>query len=209
MIRAAIFARVSTRQQNTDRQIHDLYVEAERQGWKVVGSFREVVSGTKRTKERPELTRLLTSCRAGQIDRVIVTEVSRLGRRTSEVLAVIDELTELKICVYALNYRLETLLPTGKRNPMAGMLFTFLSEFAQLERETTVERINSGLDAARRKGKVLGRKPGTVQDEAKTLERYPAVVKRLRAGGSVRDVAKLCEVSTKTVQKVKSLLSQE
>lgn len=66
-----------------------------------------------------------------KIQKVLVTEVSRLGRRTSEVLQAIETLTDLGVSVYVHTYSLETLTPKGKRNPTASLLFTLLAEFAR------------------------------------------------------------------------------
>jgi DNA invertase Pin-like site-specific DNA recombinase len=138
----------------------------------------------------------------------LVTEVSRLGRRTSDVLAIIEELTEHGVSVYAHNYNLETLTPQGKRNPVASLLFTLLAEFSRLEKETLIERIHSGLDNARRNGKILGRPHGTTKDDATLLKEYAAVVRSLKQGFSLRQTAKLAAVSVNTVRKVNNAMKQ-
>lgn len=206
MTNVAIFVRVSKQSQDFERQIHDLRQYAERQGWTVAQVISEKISGTKKNADRQGMVELMQLARSGGIKKVLVTEVSRLGRRTSEVLTVIEELSELGVSVYAQNYNLETLTPQGKRNPVAGLLFTFLAEFARLERETLVERIHSGLEQARRRGKKLGRPKGSVADGEAVLKKYPGAVGLLKKGFSVRKVAKIYDISPTTVTKLKKLL---
>lgn len=204
-----IFVRVSKQSQDFERQIHDLRLYAERQGWTVLQIISEKISGTKKNVERHGINDLLLLARSGIIKKVLVTEISRLGRRTSEVLTVIEELSEFGVSVYAQNYNLETLTPQGKRNPIAALLFTFLAEFARLERETLVERIHSGLEQARRKGKILGRPKGTSEETEVVLKKYSGAVGLLKKGYSVRKVAKIHGISPTTVAKVKKRIMME
>jgi DNA invertase Pin-like site-specific DNA recombinase len=206
-INVVIFVRVSKQSQDYERQIADLTAYANRQGYTIIQTIAEKISGAKRNEDRKGITELLALAASKTISKVLVTEVSRLGRRTSDVLKVIEELTEHKVSVYAQNYNLETLTPEGKPNPVAGLLFTLLAEFARLERETLVERIHSGLEQARRRGKVLGRPEGTTKDDAALLKEYAGVVRNLKQGFSLRQVAKLSDVSVNTVRKVKTALN--
>ncbi len=85
-------------------------------------------------------------------------------------------------------------------------MFTLLAEFARMERETLRERILSGIDEARRKGKHLGRPDGSSEDKEAFLKKYPSVVRNLRLGISTRKTAKICDNSINTVRKVKEYL---
>lgn len=207
-INVAVFVRVSKASQDYERQIADLSAYAERNGYKVARVIAEKVSGAKRNAERAGVSELLELSRTGKIKKVLVTEVSRLGRNTGEVLSVIEKLKEEGVSVFALNYNLETLAPDGKPNPLAQLLFTILAEFARLERETLIERIHSGLDQAKRNGKTLGRPKGTVTDKAALLKKYPTVVRFVRQGFSFRQAAKLAGVSVNTVRKIQKLLEE-
>lgn len=206
MDNVAIFVRVSKQRQDYERQIADLSAYAKKQGYNIVSIIAEKVSGAKRNLEREGLQELIQLAHSNTIQKVLVSEVSRLGRRTSEVLRVLEELSDVGVSVYAHNYNLETLTPQGKRNPVASLLFTFLAEFSRLERETLVERINSGLDQARRRGKRLGRPEGTTKSSEQLLREYPMVVRLLKQGYSLRKIAKLADVSVNTVRKVKEAL---
>jgi DNA invertase Pin-like site-specific DNA recombinase len=197
----AIFVRVSKQSQDYQRQISDLQAYATRQGYEVVKVISEKISGA--ADNREGIAELLELVESGQIQKVLVSEVSRLGRKTSEVLQVVDELTDQGVSIYVQNFGMETLLPNGKRNSAAGIIFTLLAEFARMERETMIERINSGLAEAKRIGKKFGRPEGSTMTQAELLEKYPKVVKLLKQGQSIRNTAAIAGVSSKTVEKVK------
>jgi DNA invertase Pin-like site-specific DNA recombinase len=206
MEKGVIFVRVSKREQDYQRQIEDLRVVAQTQSLRIVAEISEKVSGAKYNQKRDGLQELLAMARKREINKVLVQEVSRLGRSTVEVLNVLEELTKLQISVYVQNFGIET-LKNGKRNPIAQFMFTLLAEFARMERETLRERILSGMDEARRKGKHLGRPDGSSEDKEAFLKKYPSVVRNLRLSISARKTAKICDTSINTVRKVKDYIS--
>ncbi len=209
MTLVAIFVRVSSKSQEYDRQISDLTAHAQKMNYQVVEIITEVVSASKTAKEHREaIGQLIKLARAGSIRKVLVTEVSRLGRRTADILQVIEELTELKVSVYAHNFGQETLTKEGKRNTTINVMFTLLAEFARMETELLSERIRSGQEEARRKGKKLGRRPGTTKTADQLVKEYPGVVKDIRAGLSIRKISAFREVSKDTVQRVKKAIMQ-
>jgi DNA invertase Pin-like site-specific DNA recombinase len=171
----------------------------------VVEVITEVVSGI--AQKRKGLVLLQQTVEQQQIDKVVVDELSRLGRSTLEVLKVIEYLNERKVSLFIRSYNMETLREDKKRNPMAQPLLTFLAEFARMEREQLSERVRSGLEEARRKGKILGRPAGITTPPEKILAKHKKVVALLGKQNTIRDVAKMASVSTATVQKVKALLS--
>ncbi|GAB2798407.1 DNA invertase Pin-like site-specific DNA recombinase [Hymenobacter luteus] len=205
MQQAVIFVRVSKKEQDYQRQVEDLRAVAQSQAVQVVAEIAEKISGAKRNQEREGIQQLLALSRRGAIQKVLVSEVSRLGRSTVEVLQIVEELTQLGISIYVQNFGIET-LKNGKRNPVAQFMFTLLAEFARLERETLRERILSGMDEARRQGVTIGRPVGATEEKAVFLKKYAAVARQLRAGQSVRNTAKLCDVAINTVRKVKAML---
>ena len=202
----AILVRVSTAKQETDRQISELSAHAEAQGWKVVEVCHETVSGRADESERSGLIRVMELASSGTIKKVMVHEVSRLARRNSIVHRFVEDLEALGVSLYWHSQRIETLLPTGKRNPAAGIMLALLAEMARAEVETLRERINSGLAEARRNGVKLGRPFGSTSAPADLLKKHPKVVKLLRDGHSIRHAATLARCSPGTVMKVKRML---
>jgi len=95
-----------------------------------------------------------------------------------------------------------------KRNPFAMIIFGLLKEFAYMEREATIDRIHSGLNEARRKGHVLGRKKGSTVSDEKILLRYATLVTEVKRGTSIHRCMKLCDVSKGTVIKIKRILGK-
>jgi DNA invertase Pin-like site-specific DNA recombinase len=199
---AAILVRVSTSKQDTARQVSELQSVAAAKGWTVVEVAEEHAVGGS-SKIRPGLERVLELARAGEIQKVLVHEVSRVARRNSVAHAFIEDLEELGVSLYWHAHCIETLLPSGKRNPAASIMFALLSDMARAEKETLVERINSGLAAARRKGKTLGRPKGSALPPEGFLAKHSDVVRQLRAGQSVRNTAKITGKSEGTVLKVR------
>ena len=205
-IPVAILARVSTSKQDNDRQVHELTEHAERSGWRVVEVIREQVSGASKT--RPDVVRAKELAKAGTIRKVLVHEISRLGRRPALVHEVVESLHESGASLYWHSQRIETLLPDGRRNPAAGIMLAVMAEMAQAERETLIERTRSGLAEARRKGRVLGRPKGSTLDAAELVARHPDIARHLRAGHSIRHAAAITGKSTGTVQAVKRAIGK-
>jgi len=203
-----LFARVSSEAQDFGRQLRDLERHATRAGYQVVATIAEKLSGSRRSRAaRPDLDQLLALARSGAVRQVLVTELSRLGRRAREVRQVVEELADLKVSVFALNIQLGSLLPDGKHNPIARLVMTVLMEVDEMETERLGHRIKSGQEKAYAEGKQKGRPAGTVQDSKKLLAKYPKVVKYLERGLVVREIAELAACSTNTVLKVKAALS--
>ncbi len=198
----AILVRVSTAKQETGRQVSELRALAEAKSWKVVAVCEELaVSGRAAESERHGLHQALELARSGNIKKVLVHEVSRLARRNSVVHRFVEELEDLGVSLYWHAQAVETLLPSGKRNPSASVMLALLAEMARNETETLRERINSGLAEARRKGVRLGRPEGGMEAKA-LLRKHADVEKALKAGQSVRNAAKITGKGVSTVQRV-------
>jgi len=212
MTPVAILVRVSTNKQETDRQVHELQAHAAAEGWTVHEVVHETVSGS--STARPGLDRILGLAAAGTIAKVLVHEVSRIARKNSVAHAFLEDLTTHGVSLYWHSQRIETLLPDGRRNPAASIMFALLAEVARGEKELLIERTRSGLQAARRRGVRLGRTPGTTEDPAVFLAKYPEVARLLRKDRSVREVERLTYdpvkkkgVARNTILKVRRLLN--
>ena len=197
-----IFGRVSTLIQDYDRQVNELTATCTQRGWVVRSVFTEKISGAKKNAERKELSRMIEYIKAQHIDKVLVTELSRLGRDTLQVLQVIETLNDMKVSLYIQNYNIETLNEDGKVNAMSQFLITILAEIARMERKTIRERMNSGYKNFREQGGVVGRKQGYTKSEDQMKQQYSQEIKLLRKGLSLREVSKLTGHSVNTIRKV-------
>jgi len=206
MDRICIFARVSTSIQEYDRQVNELTTLAQRNGWNVEAVFCEKVSGAKKNAERKELSRMVEYVQAHHINKVAVTELSRLGRDTLQVLEVIELFNKLGISLYIQNYNIETLTESGDVNPMSQFLITILAEVARMERKTIRERVESGYKNFRANGGKVGRKEGYRKSEADMREQYAEEIRLLRKGISLRNISKITGTSVNTIRKCQSLV---
>ena len=187
--RAAIYARVSTSDQSCDRQVTELTAFAERGGYDVVGIFKETASGA--SANRSSRNRLIDLAQARQIDAILVTELSRWGLSTQDLLDTLNRLAGWKVSVVAMSgmaFELET--------PHGRMMATLLAGIAQFERDLLSERVKSGLAAARARGKKLGRQIG---HRPKSDKLAPRVVQAVAEGRSYRWIARDLGISKNTV----------
>jgi DNA invertase Pin-like site-specific DNA recombinase len=207
-MKAAIYTRVSTARQNTDRQVAELKDYAHRQGLEVVLVISDVVTGSSRNVDRPGLQQIFELARKGEIQEVISLELSRLGRNAMDVRHTILQLIDLGVCTHIVNRNLKSLDRNRRKDSTVMLILGLLADLAEMEKETLVERINSGLDEARRKGKRLGRPKGTTIQPEQLLSQYPGIVKDLKSGLSIRKTAAFRQVSIDTVQRVKAVMQQ-
>ncbi len=198
-----ILTRVSKESQSYQRQIVDLRAYAERMNYKVVGEFNEKISGATKNEDRLALTQLFEFTDTHKPSRILVWELSRLGRNTLEVLKALDIFHSKGISLYVLNYNIETLNADGTINPMAQMMCTMLAEFSRAERSAIQQRLTSGYKKHRAAGGRVGRIKGVVMESSLLLEKHKETVKFLKKGRSIRETALLVKQSTRTVQKVK------
>ena len=206
MIKTVIFARVSTGIQEYDRQVNELTMLANANGWSVEAIFAEKISGAKANNERTELLNMISYVEANHIDKVLVTELSRLGRDTLQVLEVIEVLNGKGISLYIQNYNIETLTKEGKVNAMSQFLITILAEVARMERKTIRERVESGYKNYRAAGGKVGRKVGYQKSESDMKEQYVEEIKLLKKGYSLRNISKITGTSINTIRKCRSLI---
>src|SRR6266404_430573 len=206
-IPVAILVRVSTAQQETARQISELQQYAEAKAYEVVEVCEEMISGRANDNDRHGLRRTEQLAREGKIKKVLVHEISRIARRNSVAHHFVETLEEGGVSLYWHAQGIETLLPNGKRNPAAGIMLALLAEMARNESETLRERIKSGLALARKRGVMLGRRKGTTLSPEQFLQKHRDIVRRLKAGQSIRNAAKITAKSISTVQRVKAALA--
>lgn len=209
MEQAIIFSRCSSSgslegRQDTTRQVEDLKAFAAVNHIKVIKTFEEHISGGKTNKERPLLQEALTFSLDNNIDIILISELSRLGRRCDEILETIKFLKDHHINCYFLKEQLSIFSPDGKENPYLTIMCAVLGTAAELERETIYYRLKSGRDKYVRDGGRLGKPKGSgIKSKDQIASEYKSVIKNLKAGQSVRNTAKITGVSPSTVQRVK------
>lgn len=184
-MRAALYARVSTKDQNLKRQTDEMRAFAKARGWEVVVEETDKLSGTK--DDRPGLARVMKLAKARKIDVVIVQSLDRFGRSVKHLVTTLADLEALGVQFVSVSQGFDTTTPTGR------LQMQMLAAFAEFERTLLVERVLSGLARARREGKTLGR-PQTAVDSAR--------VKRLRKqGSSWTDIAEVLQVPRTVCQR--------
>lgn len=211
MDKVVILARVSTDQQEYNRQIVELTDYCNKSNWEVVEVFANKVSGAKRIEEREEIQQLVAYVKQHQIKRVVCLEISRMGRNTLEALKVIQFLSDNGVSLYVKNYNLETLDSNGKVNPITSLICTILLEIASMERLTIKERMESGrkqyIDRCRKEGIKMGR-PSTYR---KTVEeykaQYPKEISLIRKGLSLKNISAISGTSINTIRKIRDIVA--
>jgi len=177
----AIYARVSTRGQDPAMQLSELRDYCQRRGWVVHGEYVDRgISGAK--DSRPELDRMMRDCRRCLVSSVVVYRYDRFARSLQHLVNALSEFNGLGIDFISLHEGIDTTNANGR------LIFGIFASIAEFERELTVQRIKSGLDAARARGKRLGRAPVFKLTEAES--------KRLKSE-HVRSKRSLRELSRK------------
>lgn len=205
----AILVRVSSRLQETERQIEELQEYADSQGYKVVEVLRETISGKADQSEREGLIRCEELARSRKIKKVLVHEVSRIARRNSIAHKFVETMEDLGVSVFWKAQSLETLLPNGNRNPAAGIMLALLAEMARNEIEVLSMRVRSALALCKRNGIKLGRPVGSTIPLEMFLKKHSDIVRLLKSHHSVRNAAKITDKGFSTVQRVKTALEKQ
>lgn len=188
-VKVAIYARVSTtKEQSCERQILELREIAENHNWKVVDEYvDEGISGAKRN--RPELDRMLKDALLRKFDVVATLELSRLGRSVKNMCEIADLLKQKNINLFVKNQNIDTSTIVGE------LFFNIINSISQYERDLTAERIKSGLENAKRKGKTLGRKTNL------NAETQKIILDMKSQGIGLKKIAKETKVSVQTIRK--------
>ena len=190
--RAAVYRRVSTSDQSCERQQLDLAAFAQRGHYDVVSVFKETASGNR--ADRIERAKVIALARDRQIEVVLVTELTRWGRSTTDLLASLQELEACGVSVIA-----QTGLQFDLKSPQGKLFSSLMAALAEFERDLLRERVRSGIAAARGRGVKFGRQPG-VRVKA---DRYTDRVVCLRAQGqSYRGIAQVLRLSKNTVMEI-------
>lgn len=193
----ARYNRISTANQKLERQL------AKQNPDEIL--FNDVVSGSIAFADREKGKILLQEIKAGRIDWVSVAAIDRLGRNLKDLIGTLEEFDNLGVTLRVDNLGLESRI-NGKPNPTFKLIVSVMANVAEMERNTLFERQREGVELAKAKGVYKGRLKGSVESDDEILTKYKEVVKFLNRKQSLRNTAKLCEVSLGTVQKVQRVM---
>jgi len=191
ILRAALYARISTidKKQSTDLQLNELNEYASVRKWTTCDFIDEGESGAK--QRRPALDALLKAARRREIDVIIVWRLDRLGRSLPHLLQLLQEFQAMGVGFISLRESIDLTTPVGK------LMTYMLSAFSEFELDLNRERVRAGIEAARRKGKIIGRRPTADDDKARViaaLGQNPAV--------SIRKLAAQVGIAKSTVHHI-------
>lgn len=211
MEKVCLLLRVSTNAQDYEYQHSTLTELCEKKGWEIVKVFANKVSGAKKNEERQEIVELIEFVKTNQVDRVVATEISRIGRDTLEALKIIEILNEHKVNLYLANYNIETLTPKGEVNPIARLILTICLEISAYERNLIKYRMKAGYEDYLKRRKEnkelkLGRPADYKKSEEQYRQQYKQELSLLRKGISLRNVQQLTKTSVGTLRKLKQYM---
>ncbi|MDP8950558.1 MAG: recombinase family protein, partial [Actinomycetota bacterium] len=138
--RVAIYCRVSTSDQDNDRQERDRKEYADRAGYEVVGVFRETLSGIRKAKgkEPVERQKVMALAQAREIDAVVVTEMTRWGRSTQDLMDTLGQLASWDVSLIA-----QTGLTFDLSTPQGKLITNLMASLAEFEHDLLRERVRS------------------------------------------------------------------
>ena len=184
--RVALYARVSTADQNVDTQLIELRAVAKQRGLEVIGEYVDHISGAR--AKRPGLDRMLLAVRHAKVDIVMVWAFDRMARSVRHFLEVVDELDHHHVQFVSLRENVDTSQPVGR------MFITIVGAFAELERSLIRERVAAGMRRAKLEGRKLGRPRLNIDTRQILLDRAN--------GKSLSQIAKAHGISRTTVRRI-------
>ena len=155
--RVVLYCRVSTSDQDNDRQERDLREYAERAGFEIMGVFRETLSGIRKAKGKQPIERkkVMTLARDCQMDAVLVTELTRWGRSTQDLMDTLGQLASWDVSLIS-----QTGLTFDLSTPQGKLIANLMASLAEFEHDLLRERVRSGIVAAKARGTELRQETG-------------------------------------------------
>lgn len=187
--RAAIYCRVSTADQSCERQEVDLTAYAEKAGWQIVGIWKETASGSK--DSRAKRAEILALAQARKLDIILVTELTRWGRSTMDLIHTLQKLQTWGVSLIA-----QSGLQFDLATSQGKLIANIMASLAEFESDVIRERVKSGMAAAKARGKKIGRQPG---QRIKSDRLAPKVLNMVEEGHSYRTIAGKLNINKSTV----------
>jgi len=190
--KVAIYCRVSTTDQSCERQERDLLEYAAVCGFEVVGVWKETASGIKHN--RSERQKVMALAQSHNIDAILVTEMTRWGRSTIDLISTLQSLHSWHVSLIA-----QTGLQFDLNTPQGRLIAHLMASLAEFERDLVRERVRSGVAAAKARGQKFGRQPG---QRVKADKLAPKVLQMVQSGYSYRQIAASLHLSKTTVNSI-------
>ncbi len=188
-LKAALYCRVSTADQSCERQEQELLAYAVRCGYDVVGVWTETASGSQ--SQRPQRRKVMALAQARRIDVIAVTELTRWGRSTLDLMQTLQDLQAYGVSLVA-----QTGLQFDLTSAQGKLIASVMASLAEFERDLLRERVRSGIAAAKARGTIFGRRPG---QRVKADKLTPKVLELIASGHSYRQIGRLLDLSKNTV----------
>jgi DNA invertase Pin-like site-specific DNA recombinase len=190
--KVAIYCRVSTSDQSCERQERDLLEYAHLAGYQVMGIWKDTAAGTK--QNRVERQKVLAMAQARKIDAILVTEMTRWGRSTIDLMQTLQELHAWGVSLIA-----TTGIQFDLNTSQGRLIANLMAILAEFERDLVRERVRSGIAAAKARGQKLGRQTG---QRVKADRLAPKVLQMVEQGNSYRQIAAALHLSKTTVNEI-------
>jgi len=187
------YLQISTREQDLNSQKLELHEYARRNDIKI-NEFVEIEISSRKSTQARKIDELLENLQAG--DLLLVSELSRLGRSVSQIIRIVDNLIKKQVRLVAVR---ESIKINGKQDIQTKTMITMFGLFAEIERDLISERTKQGLQAARAKGKTLGRPKGPGKSRLDDLK--PEIEALLKNGSSKTFIAKRYKTSLPNLYK--------
>lgn len=171
--------------------------------------LHERISGKVPFNERPKGMKVISLINENKITDIIIEDVSRLGRNTSDNIQILNFFEEKEINVKIKNLGIES-RPSGIKNPIWNIITTLLSSMHELELENIKERTSAGRRAYIQNGGVLGRPVGSNENERNFLnkEKPKKIIKLLKKERTIREISAITKTSHKTIVKTKRIATK-
>ena len=196
------YARVSTLDQKTDRQLTDV------SGMTV---FEDRCSGSIPFQDRPAGKRVIDTLIKGNLEKLVVHTLDRLGRNLLDILRTIELFTDHGVPIEVRQQGLRTLNDDGRPNPTSRLIISILGVVAEMERSQIRERQLEGIAIAKAKGMYVGRRVGSVETRSRFLQkpRTQKIIHYLKNGYKGIEIQKLMNCSPSPISKIKRLARHE
>lgn len=198
-----LLVRVSSTKQDYQRQLTELQGYCKQRDFEIVHTISSIVTGNTSNRNRDDIKELLLEAKKGTFSKVVVTEVSRIGRKPDEIKATLNHLHKLGISVVFKSLAVESLDENNQPTFISNLIIAIYSEISAEETRMLSARIRSGLEHAKKQGRQLGRPEGSGASDKELIKKYSGLIRDLEAGISLRKCQAIHNLSRTTICKVK------